>query len=218
MRRLVIEKMNNVLLYFATACVLLSFCNTACADTVEEEISRIQTAYEKLSDLKGSFVQKSHIKDLRRTDTYKGQFFIKRPMKMKWEYRGEKAQEIYISNDRITIYQKKEKQAFSGKFDRNTYGQSPIALLGGFGKIQEEFSVTSKDGNLILKPKTPMKGIISIEIEPSDGEFPISSLTIRDSYSNRIEIRLKDITINSGLKEGLFEPSLPKDVNVYDNP
>ncbi len=195
----------------------LSLTTLLIASTVEEDTARIQKAYENIKDIRGNFIQKSYIKDLKRTDTYKGQFFIKRPMKMKWDYKGEAAQEVLINNDELIIYQKKEKQSFRGKFDRDTYGHAPIALLSGFGKIQEEFNVSKKNSRLILKPKRSMGGILYIEIEPSEGEFPISSFTINDSHSNRIEITLKNVKINTGLEDSFFEPFLPKDVTIYEH-
>ncbi len=195
----------------------LSFAASIAVSSVEEDTARIQKAYENIKDIKGNFIQKSHIKDLKRTDTYKGQFFIKRPMKMKWDYKGETTQEVLINNDELIIYQKKEKQLFRGKFDRNTYGHAPIALLSGFGKIKKEFNVSKKNGRLILKPKRSMGGILYIEIEPSEDEFPISSFTINDSHSNRIEITLKDVEINTGLEDSFFDPLLPKDVTIYEH-
>ncbi len=204
-----------VIISLLAACCLL-FPVIGAAASADEEIAKIQKAYENIKDIKGNFVQKSYVKDLKRTDTFNGKFFIKMPMKMKWEYKGEHAQDVFINNDEIVIFQKKEKQVFSGKFDRNTYGQAPIALLSGFGKIQEEFAVSDKNGKLLLKPKKPMGGILSIEIELFEGEFPIKSFTVNDSYSNRIEMTLKDIKINTGLEDKLFEPSLPKGVNKYN--
>ncbi len=188
------------------------------ASSVDEEIQKIQKSYESIKDIRGNFIQKSSIKDLKRTDTYKGQFFVKIPKKLRWEYQGEVPQEVFINNDQILIYQKKEKQAFKSKFDWNTYGQAPIALLNGFGKIQDEFLVSQKNGNLMLKPKQTMGGILSVEIVLSEGGFPISSFTIRDSHSNKIEIILTDIKINTDLKDALFEPSLPKDIKIYEHP
>jgi chaperone LolA len=193
----------------------LLFAVSVAFSSAEEEMAKIQKAYENIKDISGNFVQKSHIKDLKRTDTFQGQFIIKRPMKMKWNYKGENPQEVLINNEEITIYQKKEKQAFKGKFDRETYGQAPISLLSGFGKIQEEFTVSEKNGKLILKPKLPMGGILSIEIEPAQGAFPIKSFTVYDSYSNKIEMTLKDIKINTGFEDKLFELSLPKGVTVF---
>jgi outer membrane lipoprotein carrier protein len=193
-----------------------SLSTVSIASSIQDDIVRIQKAYENINDICGSFVQKSYIKDLKRTDTFKGQFFIKMPLQMKWDYKGENAQEVFINNNEITIYQKKEKQVFRGKFDRDTYGQAPIALLSGFGKIQEEFFVSGKNGKLFLRPKKPMGGILSIEIEPSQDKFPIRSFLINDSHSNRIEITFNDIKINTGLEDKLFSPSIPKDITIYE--
>ena len=182
--------------------------------SADDEVTRIQKAYENIKDIKGSFIQKSYIKDLKRTDTYKGEFFIKH-QKMKWEYKGDKPQVVYITGDDIIIYQKKEKQAFRARFDRATYGQAPIALLGGFGNIANEFDVSMKaEHRLLLRPKKPMGNIVRIELLSSDEEFPIESLVITDNLSNRIEIQLKDVKINTNLKDKTFEFSPPEGVNV----
>jgi outer membrane lipoprotein carrier protein len=209
--------MEKLLLVFILVNCLLFPGTGMFASSVDEEIQKIQKSYEGIKDIKGNFVQRSFIKDLKRTDTYKGQFFIKIPKRLRWEYKGEAPQEVFINNDDILIYQKKEKQAFRGKFDWNTYGQAPIALLNGFGKIQDEFLVSQQNGNLLLKPKQTMGGILSVEIILSQGVFPISSFTIRDSHSNKIEIILKDIKINTDLKDTLFIPSLPKDIKIYEH-
>jgi len=203
--------------YFALFTLhFLVFSVSLAASSIDEDITRIQNAYDNLGDIKGSFVQKNYMKDLKRTDTYRGEFFIKKPDKMKWEYKGEVAQEILINDDEILIYQKKERQAFRGKFDRDTYGQAPVALLGGFGRIQEVFFVSEKNGSLLLKPKVPMGGIVSVEIKPSEGEFPIGSFIVNDSRSNRIEITLKDVKVNTGLRDGLFKSTLPKDTRIHE--
>jgi len=187
------------------------------AFSVEEALQKIQKAYENVQDMSGSFVQKSYIKDLSRTDTYKGQFFIKMPKKMRVNYTGENPSEVVIKNDEISIYQKNEKQVLMGRFDSSTYGQTPVVLLSGFGKIPEEFSVTKKKDKLYLKPKKPMGIVVAIEIQPADEGFPIGSFVIHDTYSNRIEITLKDVKINSGLKDSFFALSFPKGTAVLDH-
>lgn len=183
----------------------------------EDEVARIQEAYKNISDMKAGFVQKNYMKDLGRTDTYKGILFIKRPSKMRWEYKGDKPQEITINNDKILIYKKAEKQAFKSAFSRQTYGQAPVALLSGFGKVREEFNVTKKNKRLVLVPKNPMGSIVSVEIETSDEDFPIKSFIINDMRSNRIEIQLKDVEINTGIKDAAFDFSLPEGVNIYEH-
>lgn len=193
--------------------MLFSFKTAYCADLTAE---RIQKSYEGLKDIKGKFVQKSHIKDLKRTDTFNGTFMIKVPSKMRWQYQGDKSDEVIINDDEMIVYQKSEKQAFRSRFDRSAYGRSPIALLSGLGNILQEFEVALKSGKLVLKPRKDMNGIVSIEISPSEVEFPIGSLVITDRRSNRIEISLKDVVINSGIKDAVFDFSLPKGASIYD--
>jgi len=215
------------LLYLLPAvfCITLPFYpSLSLASQAEDEVARIQKAYEKIKDLKGHFVQKSYIKDLKRTDTYTGQFFIK-SQKMRWEYGGDKPQIIYITGDDIIIYQKKEKQAFKTKFDRATYGQAPIALLGGFGDIKKEFDITIKreekrqnaEIRLLLKPKAPMGNIALLELTLSKEEFPIESLSVIDTLSNRIEIYLKDVKINTAIKDNIFEFKPPEGVSIFQH-
>lgn len=200
------------LIAFSCACPVPN-CFASGAD---ENIARIQKAYEHIKDLRGEFVQTSILKDLDRTDTYKGDFFIKPPLRMKWMYKGKAAQKVTINGDTILIYKKEDNQAYKGKFDRSTYGQTPVALLSGFGNIGKEFVATGEGNTLLLKPKKQMGTITSIKITLSSTGFPIKSFTIHDTYSNIIRIELKDVKTNTGLKDTLFNLAVPKGANVYE--
>ncbi len=196
--------------------LLIEFPALCRASQAEDEVAKIQRAYETIKDVSGTFVQKSFIKDLKRTETYRGQFSIK-ASKMKWEYKGDKPQVVYINGDDIIIYQKKENQVFKAKFDKSTYGQAPIALLGGLGDITKEFDVSMRNGKLLLKPKNPMGNVASVELTLSGEEFPIASLTVIDTLSNTIDIRLKDVRVNTGLKNSVFEFTPPKGVTTIQH-
>jgi outer membrane lipoprotein carrier protein len=200
----------SVWLFFA----LMMFSTVPCvALDAGQEVTRIQRAYEDIGDLSGSFTQKSFIKDLKRTETYKGEFIIK-ARKMKWDYRGDKPQTVYINGDEIIVYQKKERQAFSTRFDRSTYGQAAIALLGGFGRISEEFEVTAQKDRLLLRPRTPMGNVVRVELTLGDARFPIESLTIIDTSSNRVEVRLRNVKINQDIGDRVFDFVPPEGVTV----
>ncbi len=186
------------------------------ASGLDENISRIQHAYEGVQDLRGSFFQKSVIRDLKKTETYKGDFFIKPPMKMKWIYKGKTAQDLIINNDTVLIIKKAENQAYKSRFDRATYGQTPVALLSGFGNIREEFTISGKGDILTLKPKKAMGNVVAIAITLAEAGFPIKSFVITDSYSNEIHIELTDVKINTGLKDSLFDLTLPKGMHVFE--
>ena len=202
--------------YILTTILWFLMSSSAFAVDADEAVSRIQKAYEGITDMKGAFVQKNVIKDLNKTDTYTGEFFIKRPLKMKWAYKGKAAQDLIINDDTVLIYKRGDKQAFRSTFSKDTYGQTPVVLLTGMGNIKDEFLVTGKEKVLVLKPKKPMAGVTSITLMLSDAGFPIKGFIIQDGRSNTVEIELKDIKINPGLKDSLFDLSLPKGVNVYE--
>lgn len=199
--------------FFVAVLMLLIIPSHLFASEADEAVTRIQQAYEGIKDSRGKFTQTSYVKDLKRTDTYKGQFFIK-PPKMKWEYKGDKAQTVYVTGGDIVIYQKKDNQAFRSRFDRATYGQAPIALLGGFGDIKKEFETSMKGGLLSLKPRKPMGNITRIEIAPSESGFPIEAIAIFDTLGNRIDVRLSDVKVNTGLKDKVFEFVPPEGANI----
>lgn len=203
---------------FFSLLFLLTLTNPLLAGDPPEEALRIQKAYKGITDIKGTFTQKSYIKDLEKTRTYKGEFFIKRPSKMRWTYKkqGVVGEEIIINGKEMLIYQKEKNQAFKGMFDKQSYGQTPVALLNGFADIQSEFEITKKGKLLHLKPKSPMGGISFIELEPAETGFPIMSFKITDSYSNTIEIILHDIELNTGLKDLIFEQELPKGTSIHE--
>lgn len=212
---------NNAIIVSVIFCIMQASCfvypASGIATSTDDEVIKIQEAYKTITDIKASFIQKSFIKDLKRTDTFTGSLYIKRPSKMRWEYKGEKPHEVIIINNTILIHKKAEKQAFKGMFDRQTYGQAPVALLNGFGTIRNEFNISGENGKLLLKPKNPMGNIISIELELSENKFPIKSFIINDIYANKIEISLKDIEINTGLKDSFFSFSLPEGVSIYEH-
>jgi outer membrane lipoprotein-sorting protein len=191
--------------------------SAASASGVDDKIARIQKAYDGFEDISGRFVQKNDIRELKRTDTYRGGFYIK-PPKMKWEYAGDKAQVIYVNDDRITIYQKKDKQVIRARFDKATYGQAPIALLAGLGDIRNEFEVSAGKGNrIVLKPKNAMGSIVRVELAVADHGFPIKSITIYDKVSNVITITLSNVRMNTGIKDSTFSFRPPKGAKVLDN-
>lgn len=205
--------------YFVLINLFVAFlCHPFNAHSSDFTAERIQKAYEEIKDIKGSFVQKSYIKDLKRTDKYKGTFIIKMPGKMRWQYNGDNSQstEVIINGDDMIIYNKNEKQAFKSRFEKKTYGQSPIALLSGFGNIKKDFDITAKDEKLILTPKEPVGNFASIEITLSEEGFPIGSLTVIDKRSNRIDITFRDVDLNVGVRDSVFDFSLPKGASMYE--
>ncbi|MCX7913419.1 MAG: outer membrane lipoprotein carrier protein LolA [Thermodesulfovibrionales bacterium] len=193
--------------------LLLIFSSYLCAFELDDEIITIQKAFEEIKDISGSFIQRSTLKDLKRTDIYKGRFYIKGE-KFKWEYLGDRPQTVYVLEDKIIIYLKNDKQAFVSSVDSSPYRKSPLVLLKGLKDIKDDFHISKKDKTLVLKPKKTFDNVSRIEIILTQEKFPIKYLKIVDNLSNIIELDLRDIKINTGIKDKTFEFKPPEDVSL----
>ncbi len=183
--------------------VLLSISLTYSEET-DELLEKIEGSYKKISDMVADFEQKSVLVELKKSVTYKGRLYVKIPSRFRWIYSGNDSQEVFINDDTLIIYNKKENQAIKSLFSKEKFGSVPISILGGLGDMKKDFYVSKTDGKIILKPRTPIPGIMSIELTSSESDFPVKRMKITDTNKNTIEITLKNVRVNTGLDDSLF--------------
>ncbi len=189
----------------------------ATASEVDKVIARVQKKFAGISDFKGTFQQKSYIKDIEQTQEYSGTFFIKKPSMIMWEYAPPRDEKVVINDLETWIYKKAVNQVIRTRFSKNAYSQVPIALLISLENIRTDFEITMPDKNsLKLVPKQRLGFIKTIVLEIRPGEMPVKMFTIFDTYGNIIMIELKDVKTNSGLDDSLFTFKTPPGAEVYD--
>jgi outer membrane lipoprotein carrier protein len=177
----------------------------------------LQERYGRIRDIKGVFVQTSHLKDLEKVEKYKGEFFVKKPSSMKWRYFSPRDEEVVIRDTDTWIYKKSEKQVLKTTFSRDTLRQVPIALLNSLGDLKTDFDITMlKEGVLELRPKRAMGYIKGILLQAVPLDFPVKKFSVLDTYENHIIVEIKDVTVNSGLEDSLFIFETPPGVEVID--
>jgi outer membrane lipoprotein carrier protein len=192
--------------------LLFLFANPILAQ--DTALSKLNKAYKNINDASGSFIQTSYIKDLDKTQKFKGRFFIKGD-KIRWQYEGEFPQVIFLNRETLIVYDRKRKQAIQSIFSEEKYGQLPIALLSRMADFEKDFEITEKSENtLILIPKTKMGNIKKIEITIQDEDFPIKFLKVTDTSANTVRIDFYSVTINKNLKDSLFQFIPKKDDTV----
>jgi outer membrane lipoprotein carrier protein len=192
--------------------LLFLFANPILAQ--DTALSKLNKAYKNINDASGSFIQTSYIKDLDKTQKFKGRFFIKGD-KIRWQYEGEFPQVIFLNRETLIVYDRKRKQAIQSIFSEEKYGQLPIALLSRMADFEKDFEITEKSENtLILIPKTKMGNIKKIEITIQDEDFPIKLLKFIDTSANTVRIDFYSVTINKNLKDSIFQFIPKKDDTV----
>lgn len=175
------------------------------SDAEELLLPKLENAYRNIQDAYGSFTQTTYIKEMEKTQKFRGNFYVK-TNKLKWQYSGEFQQTIYLEGETLIIYDKLKKQALETTFQKQVYGQLPLALLSKMTELETDFLIKEKlPDKLILIPKTKMGNIKLIEVTLVDGDFPIKSLRILDNNENRIKIDFYDVKINTGLKDSIFK-------------
>jgi outer membrane lipoprotein carrier protein len=187
------------------------------ASTTNDMVDAIQKKLAKINDIKGTFSQKSYIKDLEETQHYSGTFFIKKPFYMMWQYDKPRDEKVIIRDTETWIYKRSQNQVIKTKFTKEAYSQVPIALLTSLENIKADFDITRPtESALQLVPKRRIGFIKTLVIETTSGDFPIKMFTIFDTYGNIIMIELKNVRINPGLDDSLFIFKIPSGAEVYD--
>jgi len=136
---------------------------------------------------------------------------------MRWAYTDPRDEKVIINDTTIWIYKIAEKQVIKSRFNADTYGQAPIALLAGFGNLEKDFVVSKVESDVLqLQPKQAMGAIKTLFVKLSKKDFPISSLTLIDVYGNEITITVDNIKVNSGIEDSFFDFIPPQNVEVYE--
>src|SRR6185503_3033272 len=77
---------------------------TAPSSTLEDIVRGVESAYGKMTDLKGEFTQSALNKSLKQTIDAQGIVYLKKGGKLRWEYAEPTRQEIVSDGKTIWIY------------------------------------------------------------------------------------------------------------------
>ncbi len=180
-------------------------------------LRRLEERRARTTDLVARFSQSYRSGMLGRQVTESGIVSIKRPGRMRWEYK-EPEPKLFVSDGRtFYFYVPAEKQVIVSEQDE----QRSLAarLLSGRGGLADEFTVSldspQQEGVLRLKlvPRQEQPDLQRawIEMEPSGR---IRSIQLDDVQGNRTSFHFEGIRENTGLKDDLFRFEVPKGVEV----
>ncbi len=202
---------------FLLTSFLLPVTNSLSAESADEVVNRIQNEFKSIKDISGKFMQKSFIKDLEQTQEFNGEFFLKKPSRIMWEYADPRDEKVVIRDRETLIYKKSQNQVIKTGFSEESYSQVPLAMLESFDNIKKDFTISMPEANALqLIPKQKIGHISSVIMETSEKGFPIRMFTILDTYGNIIMIELKQIKTNPGLNDSQFNFQIPDDAEVFD--
>lgn len=193
--------------------------------SLDEIIAKTQRTYEKTTDLKADFTQRSTIKSTSRTECEEGIFYFKNPRMMVWDYTKPKTKKLVINLQTAWFYLPEDSAVYIQDAEGIFKSRIGIRFLSGLGKLREDFHVTfavpdytDREGNYLLKliPREPDFGMEKLLVAIDKETFYINSLSFADTYGNTTQLYFRNIKINNKLPDKMFSFSPPVGVDVYN--
>lgn len=198
---------------------------------VREVVKKIQARYEQTKDLQAEFRQVTKIEGFTTPLTSSGSLMIKKPGRLRWDYREPDVQEIYVNGNDVMMYVPQHKQVLVGKLSQMAASQAPLQLLQGAARLEEHFEVQATLGGergegglplvtLIPKDAGPdsVRTVVRIVVEAQPKTYFIKSVSIHEISGNVATFQFSNLQPNTGLKAALFEFAVPAGVEVVKAP
>jgi outer membrane lipoprotein carrier protein len=187
------------------------------ADPAEALARRIDKRHQALGDLTARFVQTYRSGLMQRQVTESGIVSIKRPGRMRWEYRQPEKKLFVADGKTFYFYVPADRQVIV----RKTGGERgiPALLLAGRGGILSEFTVALEPApaagiqRLKLAPRRADPEVETVFLEVDSGDR-VRTIEVLDPQGNQSRFVFEDIRENVGLRDGLFQFRIPDGVEV----
>jgi len=197
-----------ILKTWSTLFILLLLCllpGSALALDPAAIVDAIQKQYDATHTFQARFIQKSFLKILGQSQKAEGSVSIKKPGKMKWDYKAPDRQ-ILVSNDQgLWLYLPDEKQVTKMKAQSIYSSNTPALFLAGRGKLTESFTignVTERSGLYIAEfiPKDKVQNLSKMVLLADKKNFQIVGSRVYDNLGNKTEMLFNNIQTNPNLK------------------
>jgi outer membrane lipoprotein carrier protein len=195
---------------------------------LDEILTQVQANYEKINDFYAKFAQEATVRALNQVEKAEGEVWFKKPGKMRWNYYKPDKQEIVSDGRTIWLYNHEEKQVVESPLTEVVDTPTTTTLLSGLGNVKKQFNASfskvgfpDEDGYLIdLTPKEDKSeekyDKVTIAVDKKD--MMVKTIYLYDPFGNLTKVRLRDIEINKGIPDSLFNLKVPKGVEVIKAP
>jgi len=207
--------------HFLLLFALSSFA--AYAQDIHQLAHAVDEHYNHLKSLQSEFTETYRGAGMERTES--GTLLLKKPRKMRWEYRSPKEKLFVSDGQSVWFYLPAEKQLRKTDLKKLDDLRSPIAFLLGKTKLENELQGLSKasdqsptsPGNTVLRgvPKA-MAGQVSevlLEITPSN---QIVRIVLMEPDGATTEFRFAGWKENLDLSDSRFEFKPPAGVETVE--
>jgi len=190
------------------------------APSATDTARALQQKYDRVKDFTADF---SHLYEggvLKRKTTEQGTVAIKKPGKMRWEYRAPEKKTFVSDGRMIYSYIPADKQVISSDAPREDEATTAVLFLAGKGNLVRDFDVTFADPPsadrvaLRLNPRQKQRDYDWLVITVDRATMQIRALTAADQQGGRSTFQFTNYRENTGLSDNVFEFKIPKGTDV----
>ena len=210
--------------------ILLAVVATSPASAGEEpsavELLRgVQEWLDGTRDLQGQFEQSLISSALGADILERGEMFVMRPGRMRWDYHEPETKVAIVDGDRTLFYTEEDAQLTHGRLDADT--DLLPGLLTGEARLAEAFrpervELPDIDGRrlfaLRLLPLDEEQGFQEVILVVRAPHYRIEAVEVLDSAGNRVLYRFRALRRNRGLPEALFAFEPPPGTAITGQP
>lgn len=183
----------------------------------------LQKKYDGVRDFTADFVHDSQGGLLRTKQTESGVVQVKKPGKMRWDYRKPEPKVFVSDGRRIYLYVPADNQVIISPVPDEDQATTAVLFLVGKGNLTRDFTVTFADGAspgtyaLRLEPRLPERDYDWLQIVVDRGTMQIRSLSAADSQGGRSTFQFSNFKENVGLSDKTFEFKIPRGADVTNH-
>ncbi len=195
------------------------------ADRSAAEIAAaLQRQYDSIRDFSANFTHQHQSGVLRRKAVEQGSVLVKKPGRMRWEYKTPEKKLFVSDGKRIYFYDPSINQVTISDMPQGDQAASAALFLTGKGSLTRDFTASflpADSGSspagayaLRLEPRTPQAEYDWLEIVVDRDTLLIQRLTAAEKEGGRSTFLFSEFKENIGVADKPFEFEIPRGAEV----
>jgi len=192
--------------------------------TARQVAARIQKFYEATRDFQAAFQQEYFSKALGRKKSSSGFVYIKKPGKMRWDYKQPRPKHFIADGKALYIYDPELEQVMVDRVFSGSRLSVAVTFLWGKGSLVKEFKVSFSNRQdlggpdhyvLELRPRKKAR-FRKLTFVVSKKDCQVSETLVEDPGGNINHIFFAKVSTNVGLDDKAFHFEIPEGVDVIE--
>ena len=194
------------------------------SETPEDLQRALQRRYDLVRDFSANFTHTYQGGLLRTTLVERGTVLVKKPGRMRWDYR-EPERKLYVSDgDHLYSYVEEDRQVTIGELPRADEATTPALFLAGRGNFATDFTAAfdavddppPNSRTLRLTPTRPERDFEFLLVVVDAPSLAIVRLAAYDLQGGVSTFFFSNLRENVGLSDRRFTFDIPRDADVID--